>query len=59
MRKRKKKERKKEHGVENFTVFSSILDTFFFNEKGEIIRPLVVKLVFLIQIRSGLQREGD
>lgn len=46
--------RKEENGVENFTVFSSILDIFFFNEKGEIIRPLAVKLVFLIQIPSGL-----
>lgn len=45
--------------MENFTVVSSILDTLFFNEKGEIIRLLAVKLVFLIQTPSGLQREGD
>lgn len=52
------KERKK-NGVEDFTVFSSILDIFFFSEKGE--RDYqssgCVKLVFLIQIPSGLQEE--
>lgn len=31
----KKRKNEKKNGVKDFSVFSSILDIFFFNEKGE------------------------